>query len=154
MSMQFPSVEWFEAVQHEADAEAAAFRRMGFCDATVLLELRSGEQSRRFHLAFEDYGVTSVRELTSTEAPEFDFSLAADDTVWREMIENIRTHGEADLKHTLNYLQLPSLLELSAPDQQRADLFYRYNQTFQQFFNLAARVPTEYTAETASAEPV
>ncbi|MCH7742106.1 MAG: hypothetical protein IIB71_05520 [Proteobacteria bacterium] len=151
--MQFPSVEWFEAVQQEAEAEVEAFRRMGFCDAILLFELRTGEHSRRFLLTFEDYGMTSVRELAATETPDIDFCLAADAAVWREMIENIQTHGEADLKHTLNYLQLPGLLELTAPDQQRADLFYRYNQTFQQFFNLVAKVPTEYAAEPAPAEP-
>ena len=149
--MQFPSVEWFEAVQQEAAAEAAAFRRMGFCDATALFELRDGEHGRRFLLAFEDYGMTSVRELAAAETPDHDFCLAADAAVWREMIENIRAHGEADLEHTLNRLQLPGVLKLTAPDQQRADLFYRYNQTFQQFFNQAARVPTEFAAEPAPA---
>lgn len=150
--MQFPSVEWFEAVQQEAEAEAAAFRRMGFCDATVLFEYRAGEHSRYFVLTFEDYGMTSVREVAAAETPDIDFRLAADGAVWREMIENIHTHGEADLEHTLNHLQLPGLLELIASDQQRADLFYRYNQTFQQFFNLAARVPTEFEAEPAPTE--
>ena len=61
--MQFPSVQWFEAVQREADSEADTFRRMGFCDATMLVEHRTGDDSRRFELAFEDYGMTSVREL-------------------------------------------------------------------------------------------
>ncbi|HJN53039.1 MAG TPA: hypothetical protein QF924_21600 [Pseudomonadales bacterium] len=145
--MLFPSVEWFEAVQKAADSEAATFRRMGFCDATVLFLFRSGEQSDCFLLTFEDYGMTSVRELESTETPDIDFRLAADAAVWCEMIQNIRSQGEADLEHTLNRLQLPGTLELTAPDQQRADLFYRYNQTFQQFFNLAAKVPTEYSTE-------
>ena len=147
--MQFPSVEWFEAVQQEAEVESAAFRRMGFCDAMVLFEFRTGKQSRHFLVTFEDYGMTSASELAIAETPDIDFRLAAEASVWREMIENIHTHGEADLEHTLNYLQLPGLLELTAPDQQRADLFYRYNQTFQQFFNLAARVPTEFAAQPA-----
>ncbi len=147
--MLFPSVEWFEAVQQAADAEAETFRRMGFCDATVLFELRAGEDKQCFLLTFEDYGMTAVRELEATETPDIDFRLAADAAGWCEMIENIRAHGEADLEHTMNRLHLPRVLELTAPDQQRADLFFRYNQTFQQFFNLAARVPTEYSAEPA-----
>ena len=148
--MQFPSVQWFEAVQQEADSEAATFRRMGFCDATVLFEHRSGEDSRRFVLAFEDYGMTSVRELDKDEAGDAHFSLAAYDTVWREMIENIHANGEADLEHTLNRLQLPGTVQLVASDQQNADLFYRYSQTFQEFFNLSSRVQTEF-AVTGSA---
>lgn len=142
--MQFPSVQWFEAVQKEVDSEAATFRRMGFCDATVVVEHRSGDGSRRFVLSFEDYGLTSVRELKKDEADDAHFSLSADDAVWREMIENIHAHGEADLEHTLNRLQLPGTLELVASDQQNADLFYRYNQTFQEYFNLSSRVPTEF----------
>ncbi len=142
--MQFPSVQWFEAVQQEADTEADTFRRMGFCDATVLFESRSGEDSRRFVLDFEDYGMTSVRELRKGEADDAHFSLAAEDAVWREMIENIHVNGEADLEHTLNRLQLPGTVELAASDQQNADLFYRYNQTFQEFFNLSCRVESEF----------
>ena len=142
--MQFPSVQWFEAVQKEADSEAATFRRMGFCDATVVVEHRSGDGSRRFVLDFEDYGMRSVRELKKDEADDAHFSLSADDTVWREMIENIHAHGEADLEHTLNRLQLPGTLELVASDQQNADLFYRYSQTFQEFFNLSCRVQTDF----------
>ena len=144
--MQFPSVTWFQAVQKEADVEAETFRRMGFCDARVMFEICSGEKDRRFELVFEDYGITSVRELDAKEKADIDFCLTAADSVWREMIENIQTHGEADLDHTLNRLQLPGALELVASDQQNADLFYRYNQTFQEFFNLSSRVQTEFAA--------
>ena len=149
--MQFPSVKRFEAVQQEADSEAATFRRMGFCDATVMFELSNGDASRRFVLTFEDYGMTSVRELGADESAEIDFSLVGPDEVWQEMIENIHTNGEADLDHTLNRLQLPGTLELVAEDQQAADLFYRYNQTFQEFFNLSSRLESEFMASAGSA---
>ena len=144
--MQFPSTEWFQAVQKAAEAEAAMFRRIGFCDATARFDVRAEGGTRSFVLAFEDYGITSVREVAGDEAPDADFCLSGDAATWREMIQNICDEGEADLAHTLNQLQLPGLLELTAPDQQRADLFYRYNQTFQQFFNQAANVPTEFEA--------
>lgn len=149
--MQFPSVDWFEALQKEVANEEATFRRMGFCDATALFELRDGKNKRRFVLTFEDYGITSVRELKKGEKGGADFALVGDDAVWREMIENIHTHGEADLEHTLNRLQLPGALELVASDQQNADLFYRYNQTFQEFFNLSSRIETEFTVDAKSA---
>lgn len=142
--MQFPSTEWFQAVQRAAESDAATFRRIGFCDATVRLDIRGPGGTRRFLLVFEDYGITSARELAADEEAEADFCLSGDAAVWREMVENICAEGEADLAHTLNQLQLPGLLELSAADQQRADLFYRYNQTFQHFFNQAAKVPTEF----------
>lgn len=149
--MQFPSIDWFKAVQQEAEVEAATFRRMGFCDAKVLLEFRNGEDSSRFVLSFEDYGMTSVRELDSGDKADADFGLVADNAVWREMIENIHANGEADLGHTLNRLSLPGTLELKATDQQCADLFYRYNQTFQVFFDLSSRVQSEFLADTEPA---
>ena len=63
------------------------------------------------------------------------------------MIENIRQNGEADLSHTLNVLTMPGIpLQLEAPDQLKADLFFRFNQTFQEFFNGAAAVETEFDA--------
>jgi hypothetical protein len=36
-------------------------------------------------------------------------------------------------------------LKLVAGDQLQADLFFRMNQSFQAFFNEAARVPTEFS---------
>ena len=60
------------------------------------------------------------------------------------MIRNIRDNGEADLEHTLSYLQLPGTIELIAPTQLDADIFYRFNQTFQQFFDLTSRVSTQF----------
>lgn len=149
--MQFPSVQWFESVQEQADVEAEAFRRLGFCDATVLFVLRDGEVESRFLLKFEDYGMKTVDDVTDTDTPDYDFSLSADAAVWQEMIKNIQANGEADLEHTMNRLQLPGTLELAAVDQHRADLFYRYNQTFQHFFDLAAKVPTEFPAGAAIA---
>jgi hypothetical protein len=78
-----------------------------------------------------------------------DFSLAADHGVWQEMIENIRDNGGADLDHTLNFLQLPGTIELVADDQGQADMFYRFSQTFQEFFNGAAAIPTEFAVAVA-----
>jgi hypothetical protein len=68
---------------------------------------------------------------------------------WREMVENIRRHGHADLTHTLNYLTLPDWpLHLVPVDdiegQLDVDRFYRYNETLQEFFDEAAAVETRF----------
>ncbi|MCP5031803.1 MAG: hypothetical protein GY939_08365, partial [Actinomycetia bacterium] len=144
--MRFPSTEWFEALKNEASANEETFRRLGFCDADVRIDVRAGVGTRRFVLTFRDYGCTLVAELEDADSPVVDFALAADLDVWREMVENIRQNGEADLSHTLNFLQLPGTIELVADDQGKADLFYRFSQTFQEFFNGADAVPTEFTA--------
>ena len=147
--MQFPSVEWFEALTARVNDDAETFRRLGCCDADVRVDVREGATTRSFVIAFRDYGCESVRELESGASPAVDFALAADHEVWREMLENIREHGRADLEHTLNFLQLPGTVELVADDQGQADMFYRFNQTFQEFFNASAGIPTEFAVPVA-----
>ncbi|MCP5031824.1 MAG: hypothetical protein GY939_08480 [Actinomycetia bacterium] len=145
--MRFPSSEWFEALTNQANANEETFRRLGFCDADVRIDISEGTGTRRFMLTFRDYGCDVVGEVDNdADLPACDFALAGDLDVWREMVENIRENGEADLSHTLNFLQLPGTIELVADDQGKADLFYRFNQTFQEFFNGADAVPTEFTA--------
>ena len=64
-----------------------------------------------------------------------------------EMVENIAQHGRADLHHTLNTLDLDredGLAHSVHGDQYREDLFFRYNQTLQYFFDASARVKTEF----------
>ena len=89
---------------------------------------------------------SEVRRLERIEdaAPDH-FLLEASLDTWREMIENIQTHGAPDLKHTLNYLTFPDdPMLVSSPDQLQIDAFYRYNQSLQRFFNGAAQVAISY----------
>lgn len=143
--MKFPSVKWFEAVQAEAAADVVRFRRLGFCDAAVRIRVE-GPKTQNFVLTFSDYGCSSIVGGKAAGAASVDFTLAAPLEVWQEMIENIQKNGVADLEHTLNYLQLPSIIRLEAEDQGQADLFYRFSQTFQAFFDQAAKVPATFEA--------
>ena len=71
--------------------------------------------------------------------------MAADE--WREMVANIAENGAADLSHTLNTLDLDRADGLATSrhgDQVREDLFFRYNQTLQFFFDASASVDTEF----------
>jgi hypothetical protein len=142
--MEFPSTEWFQALKTEADADVDTFRRLGFCDALAVVEVSEGDSSRRFALDFKDYGLDTVRELATGEEVDADFELVAGIEVWQEMIENIAANGGADLAHTLAHLQLPGIIELRATDQLRADIFYRCNGSYQEYFNKAANVPTTF----------
>ncbi len=70
------------------------------------------------------------------------------------MLENIEENGAADMDHTLNTLDLEhpdGLAQSQSGDQYRQDLFFRYNQTFQYFFDASARVETEFRSSAASA---
>ncbi len=146
--MKFPSEAWFEALQGQAAAKPDRFKKLGFVDANVGIKVEgaNGGTPAGFVLEFSGYGCKKVSALKRPEEVA-DFVLAGPYGVWKEMIENIRQNGEPDLQHTLNVLTLPGVpLKLEAADQLKADLFFRYNQTFQEFFNGAAEVETEFIA--------
>ena len=62
------------------------------------------------------------------------------------MLESIREDGTPGLGLSLASLQLPGKLELRARSQEHEDLFFRYNQSFQEFFNSSRDVATEFVA--------
>jgi hypothetical protein len=146
--MKFPSQAWFAALQEEAAEKPDRYRRLGFTEATVgvKIEPSNGDAGSGYVLDFHGYGCRSVAQSDQPEATA-DFVLAGPYSAWKEMIENIRENGEADLSHTLNVLTMPGVpLKLQADDQLKADLFFRYNSTLQEFFNGAAAVETEFSA--------
>ncbi len=147
--MKFPTVEWFQALEGQAAQNVDKFRRLGFCDATVgikvLAENGLGE-NRGFVLRFDGYRCKAVEEVAEP-GKVADFVLEGKYGAWKEMIENIRANGGPDLKHTLNYLTLPGdPIKIIAEDQLKQDLFFRYNGTFQEFFNGAQHLETEFAA--------
>ena len=147
--MKFPTVEWFEALEKEAEKNVDTFRRLGFCDATVgvrVLAENGPDSDRGFVLTFDGYTCQSVKEV-SDPASVADFVLEGNLGAWREMIENIAANGGADLDHTLNRLTLPGdPFKVVAADQLKDDVFSRFISTFQEFFDGAQRVPTEFAS--------
>ena len=58
------------------------------------------------------------------------------------MLDEIARNGRPELRHTLNSLALiGDELWLESTDQLREDKFYRFNQSLQELFNLAAHLP-------------
>ncbi len=145
--MKFPTVEWFEALEEQAAAKIDTFRRLGFCDAIVgvkILAENGTDSDRGFVLTFDGYTCNSVEEVADP-ASVADFVLEGRFGAWKEMIENITANGGADLSHTLNYLTLPGdPIKCVAADQLKDDAFSRFISTFQEFFDGAQRVQTEF----------
>ena len=109
--MKFPTVEWFEALEKEAEKNSDTFRRLGFCDALVgvkVLAENGHDNDRSFLLTFNGYSCGSVEEVDNIEQVA-DFVMEASFGAWKDMIENIATNGGADLSHTLNFLALPGV---------------------------------------------
>jgi hypothetical protein len=143
--VQFPSVEWFEALGERVRDDKKEFRRLGYFDADVGIKIdANGAGSKGYVITFEDYGVKDVRAVEDP-VKSADFTIEGGLDAWSEMVRNIRDHGGPDLDHTLNRLTMAGVpLKVVAGDQLKTDIFYRFNQSIQAFFNEAAAVPTEF----------
>jgi len=146
--MKFPTVAWFETLEKEAEKNSDTFRRLGFCDAVVgvkVLAENGQDKDRSFLLTFDGYSCNSVQEVDNVEQAA-DFVMEAKFGAWKEMIENITANGGPDLRHTLNFLTLPGVpIKVTSRDQLKDDVFSRFNSTFQEFFNGAQHVETEFS---------
>jgi len=142
--MRFPSDQWFEAVRRVYNTDASLHSGGGGACHT-----RAG-----FRIGTEDYLIvfdgiecSEARAATAEEMEALDFVIGMPVERWREMVANIQQHGKADLDHTLNSLDLSTEEGIAfspVDDQYRQDLFYRYNQNFQDFFDASSRVPTSF----------
>lgn len=138
----FPSVEWFNAIKDLVN-EDAAYKHHGTCDAIVGIKVP--DIQKYFLLTFEAFGVEDVKEVSETEAEECDFWLEQSYDKWKEMIENIKQNGQADLHHTLNTLDIEDPEDLArSHDGYRRDAFYRFNQSFQHFFDASSQIDTDF----------
>lgn len=137
----FPSVEWFEAVRDLVNKDDA-FRRLGTVDARV--GVRVGD--KLYELTFEAFECVGVREIEENALRDLDFWLEQSPDEWRDMVENIKQHGSADLTHTLNTIDLnrPDGFAKSY-DGYRRDTFYRFNQSLQHFFDSSAKIETKFS---------
>jgi hypothetical protein len=144
----FPSVEWFNAIKDLVNNDPA-FRQLGTVDAVTGVKVGG----KIFEITFEAFECTNVREVSENDLRDMDFWLEQPYDGWKEMLENIKKHGAADLTHTLNTIDLsiPEGLARSH-DGYRRDAFYRFNQSIQDFFNASAKIDTKFaTPEAVSA---
>jgi hypothetical protein len=143
----FPSVEFFEALRAQINANPDRFRRLGTVDMTLIAKIDyDASHTERYQIVFSGYRCVGVCHLTDSDPiPGDAVVLSGPYSAWREMIENIIFNGQADLQHTLNTLTLfDEPLKVAAANQLDTDLFYRYQQNLQEFFDGAARVPVNF----------
>ena len=141
----FPSIERFEQVieMFNSDSEKDTAGG-GACNAVVGVISGDNIYSLTFE-ATECSGVVALENEDDLNATDFYIELHPDD--WKEMIENIKVNGAATADFTLNSLDLESpdgIARSWAEDQYRQDLFFRYNQTFQYFFDASSALETRF----------
>ena len=141
----FPSVEWFNAIKDLVNADPK-YRELGTVDTTMGIKVGS----KIFKVTFEAFECADVREATEDDLRDVDFWLEQSYDDWKDMIENIKKNGAADLAHTLNTLDLNNAEAFARGyDGVRVDAFYRFNQSIQDFFDASSKIDTQFAAPAA-----
>jgi len=149
MAPEFPDPQWFLALGRLMAIRGELFQRIGYVEARFVVRVLSDEdtgggQEQNTGVAMQGYALADARALACGEAGSFDpdFTICARRAVWRRMLDEIARDGHPELRHTLSSLALMGdELWLESTDQLREDKFYRFNQSLQELFNLAAQLP-------------
>ena len=145
MAVKFPSTEYFNALKEGMAAEQARFKRLGFIDTTFGIGVAQNGASQNFVLAFEVFELKDVSQVEQLDLSQLDFAIEGELAVWREMIENIQRHGEADTAHDLNTLaHFGEALKVSYADPEGHDKLYRFMESIQEFFDLSSKVEVTF----------
>jgi hypothetical protein len=149
-SIAFPLVDWFQRLADLMNLNRARQEQLGYVDCVAQFTVLDGAGAGipwRCQVTFEEFEATDVREATNADMERADFSIEADLATWREMIDNIAAgNGRPDLEHTLNHLShMGTPVQVVGPDPIRRDMYFRYNQSLQEFVNASASFATRYT---------
>lgn len=144
----FPSTAWFQRLADLMNGNRARQEQLGYVDCVAGFRVLGGDGARLFEVTFEEFSAIDVREAADGDL-RADFVLEAALADWREMIENIaRGGGRPDLTHTLNHLSHRGTpFRLVSDDPLKSDLYFRYNQSLQEFVNASASFATTFAAE-------
>ena len=139
--ISFPSVEWFEALKSLVNGDTT-YRQFGTVDAVMGVKLDDSV----YIISFEAFQCTGVRLGDDYDLINTDFFLEMSPDAWRAMLESIKSNGGAEAGQTLVSLDMLNEISNNATgDQLRADMFFRYNQSLQHFFDLSANLNTVYS---------
>jgi hypothetical protein len=140
----FPDPQWFAALGRLMGAEGELFRRIGYAELRFAIRVLSDDGSRTEALTgVEINGYELSLAVTLDDASGFDpdFVVCARRPIWQRMLAEIKQAGRPEPRHTLSSLALiGEEMWLESVDQLREDKFYRFNQTLQELFNLAAKL--------------
>ena len=145
-AVAFPSTAWFQRLADHMNAHRARQEQLGYVDCVAEFRVTGGPAVQ---VTFEEFAAVDVRPAEPGRA---DFALEASRDTWRAMIESIaRGGGRPELTQTLNHLSHPGTpMRLVADDPLKADLYFRYNQSLQEFVNASAGVRTVFPDEPAA----
>jgi hypothetical protein len=145
MKVNFPSLGFFQALQTLMQGERERFKRLGYFDTTFGIRVLDGGGTHEYVLGFEVFDCTVVRAVRDLSTEGLDFILEGDLDAWGEMLRNIQQHGAADVAHSLNTLtHLGERMRIVYDDPDGHDKLYRFAESVQEFFDLAAKLEIEF----------
>ena len=149
-TLAFPAQAWFAGLARLMNANRARQEQLGYIDCVAVFTVSdAGEDGgpRHFRVSFEEFSATEVAEVDAGGAAAADFALVAPLATWRAMLESIAAgHGRPALEQSLNRLShMGTPMMLVAADPLKADLYFRYNQSLQEFFNASAVFTTVFS---------
>lgn len=147
-AVPFPSQAWFARLAELMNANRARQEQLGYVDCVADFRVLDGASDGgpvAVRVRFEEFEAVDVG-LAEPGAEDADFVLEATLDTWRVMIESIaRGQGRPDLEQTLNRLShMGTPVRVHSEDPLRRDLYFRYNQSLQEFFNASAGFGTRF----------
>ena len=149
-ALPFPSLAWFERLAALMEKQRARHEHLGYVDCVAgfrVLAAGEGDRPWTAEVSFEEFSVTGVRKVESATEERADFVLEAPLAVWRAMIDSIAGGGgRPGLDYTLNRMtHMSDPMRLVGDDPLRVDLYFRYNQSLQEFINASAEFATRFS---------
>ncbi len=149
-AVPFPSVAWFERLAALMNRNRARQEQLGYVDCVVRFTVLDGGPRRTpwsAEVTFEEFAAIDVRAGTEQDGGRADFAIEAPLATWREMIESIAAGGgRPGLEQTLNRLSnMDAPIRVRSSDPLRRDLYFRYNQSLQEFVNASGGFVTFFT---------
>ena len=137
---KFPSTEWFDAASELLNKSDAA-KRLGTCDTEMGVQV--GDDY--FLVPFDAFEAKPSSRIDAATADDLDFTLVQTPEEWQAMLKDIQQNGHATHDFTINSLDLHTDTEFArGKDYTRRDLFYRFNQTLQEYYDMAAKFETTF----------
>jgi hypothetical protein len=137
MTETFPTKAALQRLGDQMNADKARYVDLGVVDCRF--GVRVEDTGAEYTITFDTYGCTGVEDGVE----QAQFVVEAESDIWQAMYDDIILNGRASRDQTINYLTLPGIaMRVTSPqeDMLEEDLFSRYNQTFQSYFDGAAAV--------------
>ncbi len=143
--LEFPSLAWFERLAALMNDNRARQEKLGYVDCVAGFSV-TGTRALAVQVTFDEFEATDVRVTGETDSNRADFTLEAELETWQAMIESIAAgNGRPALDQTLNRLShMGTPLHLLSDDPLRRDMYFRFNQSLQEFFNASAAFTTSF----------